>query len=127
MVSNCDIIIKADYPDLYKFHKKNNYDITLVASMKNYIIPYGTCELNSKGHLKSINEKPEYDFLVNTGLYIIESDVLQLIPNNKFYHITHLINDAMKNGKKIGVYPIDDEAWIDVGQWAEYQKVVGKL
>ena len=126
-VTNCDIIIKADYPDLYAFHNNNSYDITLVASMKNYTIPYGTCELNGEGHLKKINEKPEYDVLVNTGLYVLNPDVLQLIPGDKLYHITHLIEDAQKSEKKIGVYPIDDDAWIDVGQWTEYQKAVDQL
>jgi dTDP-glucose pyrophosphorylase len=53
--------------------------------------------------------------------------VLKLIPENKFYHITHLIENAKNQGKKVGVFPIDDDAWIDVGQWAEYIKVVGKL
>jgi NDP-sugar pyrophosphorylase family protein len=127
MVTNCDIIIKADYLDLYAFHQKNSYDITLVASMKNYIIPYGTCELNGEGHLKQINEKPEFDFLANTGLYVLNPDVLHLIPADKLYHITHLIEDAKKSGKRVGVYPIDDDAWIDIGQWAEYKKAVERL
>ena len=127
VVTNCDIIIKADYLDLYAFHQKNSYDITLVASMKNYIIPYGTCELNGEGHLKKINEKPEFDFLANTGLYVLNPDVLQLIRADKLYDITHLIEDAQNDGKKIGVYPIDDEAWIDVGQWADYQKAIERL
>ncbi|MBF89507.1 MAG: hypothetical protein CMG75_07550 [Candidatus Marinimicrobia bacterium] len=127
MVTNCDIIIKADYLDLYSFHNKNKYDITLVASMKNYTIPYGTCELNNEGHLKNINEKPEYDFLVNAGLYVLNPDVLEFIPKDSSYHITNLIEDVQKDGKKIGVYPIDDDAWIDVGQWAEYQKIVERL
>jgi len=127
MVSNCDIIIKTDYLDLYEFHQKNNFDITLVASMKNYTIPYGTCELNGEGHLKQINEKPEYDFLVNTGLYIINPDTLHLIPADKLYHITHLIEATQKSGKQVGVYPIDDDAWIDVGQWTEYQQAVDRL
>jgi len=127
LVTNCDIIIKTDYVDLYKFHQKNDYDITLVASMKNYIIPYGTCELNGEGNLKRINEKPEYDFLVNTGLYVLNPNVMKLIPEGKLYHITHLIDDAKKDGKRIGVYPIADDAWIDVGQWAEYQKAVEQL
>jgi dTDP-glucose pyrophosphorylase len=127
MVTNCDILIKTDYLDLYAFHRYNNYDITLVASLKNYTIPYGTIELNGEGNLQQINEKPEYDFLVNTGLYVINPDILHLIPENKLYHITHLIEDAMSNGKRIGVYPIDEEAWIDVGQWAEYQKAVDRL
>jgi len=126
-VTNCDIIIKADYASLYEFHQKGGYDISLVASAKKYIIPYGTCELSREGHLKQINEKPEYDFLVNTGLYVLNPDVLQLIPGNQLYHITHLIEDAQRSGKKVGVYPIDDDAWIDVGQWAEYQQAVERL
>ena len=126
-VTNCDIIIKADYGSLYEFHQKNNYDITLVASAKEYIIPYGTCELNVEGHLSHINEKPKYDFLINTGLYILNPDVLNMIPKDKFYHITHLIEDAKNQGKKIGVFPVDDDSWIDIGQWTEYQKAIDKF
>lgn len=127
MVTNCDILIKTDFLDLYTFHQKNNYDITLVASIKNYTIPYGTIELNGEGDLKQINEKPEYDFLVNTGLYVLNPDILHLIPENRLYHFTHLIEAARNSGKRIGVYPIDEDAWIDVGQWAEYQKAVDQL
>jgi len=126
-VTNCDIIIKADYTSLYEFHKKGEYDITLVASAKEYIIPYGTCELNGNGHLSHINEKPKYDFLINTGLYVLNPDVVNFIPKDKFYHITHLIEDAKNQGKKIGVFPVDDDDWIDIGQWAEYQKAIDKF
>ena len=126
-VTNCDIIIKSDYVKLYEFHQKSGYDVTLVASTKEYIIPYGTCELSSDGRLSHINEKPKYDFLVNTGLYILNPDLLEFIPKDKFYHITHLIEAANNQGKKIGVFPVDDEAWIDVGQWTEYRKTVARL
>ena len=126
-VTNCDIIIKADYNSLYEFHLKGGYDISLVASAKEYVIPYGTCELNSNGNLSIINEKPRYDFLINTGLYVLNPNVLELIPKNKLFHFTHLIEEAMKQGNKVGVYPIDDDAWIDVGQWAEYQHAVERL
>jgi len=126
-VTNCDIIIKADYNSIYEFHQKNKFDITLVASTKEYTIPYGTCELNEDGHLSRINEKPQYNFLVNTGLYVLNPDVLQFIPSGKIYHITHLIEDLKNSGKKVGVYPVDEDAWIDIGQWAEYKKVMKNL
>jgi len=127
IVTNCDIIIKADYTSIYNFHVKGSYDITVVASTKEYIIPYGTCELNGDGHLSHINEKPKYDFLINTGLYIINPEILKFIPENQFFHITHLIEKVKKEGKRIGVFPIDDDAWIDIGQWAEYKKAVNRL
>ena len=115
--------IKIDKP----WFLSGGINIHNINEIKNYTIPYGTCELNGEGHLKRINEKPEYDFLVNTGLYVVNPYILHLIPKDKLYHITHLIEDIKNKGKKIGVYPIDDDAWIDVGQWAEYQKAVERL
>jgi dTDP-glucose pyrophosphorylase len=126
-VTNCDILIKSDYLNLHDFHNSGGYDLTLVASSKEYVIPYGTCELNSRGYLSHINEKPIFNFLINTGLYILNPDVLNIIPKNKFYHITDLIKDLKKSGKKVGVFPIDDDAWIDIGQWEEYKKVMKLL
>ena len=123
-VSNCDIIVETDYADLYRFHTQNSYDVTLVASAKQFNIPYGICELNGGGSLKLIREKPEYNFLVNTGLYVLNPCVIDLIPDNKLFHITHLIDKVKENGGLIGVYPVSEQAWIDVGQWAEYRKAL---
>jgi NDP-sugar pyrophosphorylase family protein len=83
--------------------------------------------LNGEGQLSHINEKPKYDFLINAGLFVLSPDILELIPKNKFYHMTHLIEDAKNQGKKVGVFPIDDAAWIDVGQWAEYKKALAQF
>lgn len=123
-VSNCDIIIEADYADIFRFHTKNGYDITLVASAKQFNIPYGICELNGEGSLERIKEKPEYNFLVNAGMYVLNPAVLELIPDNQLFHITHLIDKIKENGGQIGVYPVSEKAWIDVGQWAEYRKAL---
>ncbi len=123
-VSNCDIIIEADYADLYRFHMQNRHDITLVASARQFNIPYGICELNGGGSLERIKEKPEYNFLVNAGMYVLNPVVLELIPDNQLFHITQLIEKIKENGGQIGVYPVSEKAWIDVGQWAEYRKAL---
>tara|TARA_Y100001935_G_C17300124_1_gene508708 strand:+ start:749 stop:1801 length:1053 start_codon:yes stop_codon:yes gene_type:complete len=127
IVSNCDTIVSIDYSSLYEFHKKNKFSITLVASLKNYTIPYGTCVLNDEEYLKELNEKPNYDLLVNVGLYILEPVILDYIPNGKIFHITDLIDQLIKNDFKVGVYPIDEKDWIDIGEWSEYQKAVKVL
>ena len=33
----------------------------------------------------------------------------------------------MTKGEKVGVYPISDNSWIDVGQWPEYNKALEKF
>ena len=122
-VSNCDIIIDSDYSDIYKFHQQNKFDLTLVASAKNYEIPYGTCVL-SGGRLESIEEKPSLNYLVNTGLYLINPEVMKLIPKNKYYDMTDLIEEMLSRNMNIGAYTVDEDSWIDIGQWAEYKKAL---
>lgn len=126
-VHNCDIIIEADYADILKFHKTNKNKITIIASLKHYLIPYGIIEMNKGGCLKNIKEKPEFDFFVNTGMYVLEPDVLQDIPKASFFLMTELINQYLKKEKKIGVYPVSDKSWIDIGQWEELQSVLEKI
>ncbi|MDC0059781.1 sugar phosphate nucleotidyltransferase, partial [Pelagibacteraceae bacterium] len=125
-VTNCDVIIDSDYGDIYNFHKSNKNDITLVASTKDFEIPYGICELNKKGKLSNINEKPRQNFLANTGLYVLNPKVLNLIPKNKFFHMTQLIKIAKKRKLLVGVYPVEDSKWVDIGQWSMYRKYTGE-
>jgi dTDP-glucose pyrophosphorylase len=125
-LTNCDIIIDADYFDLLKHHQKQGNDITLVASMKNYRIPYGVCEISNGGVLANLKEKPEFDLLVNTGMYVLNPNVLRYIPENEFFHITDLI-EKIKSTHKIGIYPISENSWTDTGEWIEYKKAIEKL
>lgn len=127
LVTNCDIIIDADYTELLDFHTRNNYDISLVASTMNHKIPYGVCEIESGGLLTKFTEKPEYSFLASTGMYIINPELLELIPENTFYHITHLIEKVRENGGKVGVFPISENSWLDTGEWHEYKKTLERF
>lgn len=122
MVSNCDIIIDCDYSEIVDFHNNNDYDLTMVGSFRHFAIPYGVCEIKKNGLLAKIIEKPEYDFLVSTGMCVLKEKILKLIPKNEKFHITDLIKSAQRDGCKIGVFPISEKLWIDVGQWEEYHK-----
>ena len=126
-VSNCDILVEADYADILKFHYERKNKITLVSSMKNFTVPYGVCEIENGGILKSIQEKPEFDFFVTTGMYLLDKMVLKDIPKNKFYNMTDLISDYLKKGERIGVYPVSEKSWIDIGQMEEMQNTLKNM
>lgn len=126
-VTNSDIILNTDYIDLYNFHSENKNDITLVVAAKEYEIPYGSCEISSNGDLLKINEKPKFNFLINSGLYLLNNKILKLLKKNKKTDMNELIDLAIKNKFKIKIYPVSEKQWIDVGQWVEYKKIVEKL
>lgn len=123
-VSNCDIIIDEDYSEILKFHRQNKNEITVVAALKNYSIPYGTLETGEGGLLKSIHEKPNLTFKINTGMYILEPNLIKEIPEDEFYHITYLIEKLVGERRNVGVFPINEGSWTDIGNWDEYIKYI---
>ena len=60
-------------------------------------------------------------------MYILSPKVIELIPDNKTYHMTDLIKKAKLKRFKIVVYPIDEDRWVDIGQWNEYKNAVSRL
>lgn len=121
-VSNCDIIIDQDYSEIYRYHKSHGNELTLVAALKHYKIPYGTVKTGYNGMLEEMQEKPELTFKINAGLYILESHLLNEIPQDKFFHITDLIEKVKARGGKVGVFPVSEKSWRDIGEWDEYLK-----
>ncbi len=126
-VSNCDIIIQEDYTEIYKYHKESSNEMTAVAFVKEVVIPYGTFEMGKNGLLDSLAEKPRYTFLVNAGLYILEPHLLAEIPEDELFHITHLMEKIISRSGKVGVFPINEGSWLDIGQWQEYQKTLKRF
>ena len=122
-VSNCDILINEDYAQILNYHKQNKNELTVIAAIKTLSIPYGTIITGENGLLESIEEKPTLSFQINTGLYILEPTVFDLIPND-FFHITHLMEALKENGRRVGVYPISQNDYQDMGNWDEYLKMV---
>lgn len=123
-VSNCDIIIDQDYRDVYEYHKTYNNDITIVTAVKNFKIPYGVIETGNYGLMTGLSEKPDLTYMINTGVYILNPELIKEIPENEFYHITHLIEKIRNKGGKVGCFPVSENAWTDMGDWKEYLKLI---
>ncbi|MHB2155797.1 nucleotidyltransferase family protein [Calditrichota bacterium GD2] len=126
-VSNCDILIDQDYREIFKYHKQNKNELTIVAALRHYDIPYGILETGEGGILKQLTEKPNLTFQVNTGLYVLEPHLLNEIPEYKFFHITDLIQKIQDRQGKVGVFPISEKSWIDIGKWQDYQQLFNKI
>ncbi len=126
-VSNCDIIVDADYRDVLKLHTDSKNILTVVGSIQHHRIPYGIIHFVDKGKIEDIQEKPEYDLTVNTGVYVVSRKVLDFIPDGKRFDMTDLIRELIAKREKVGVYPVSEKSYMDIGQWEEYKKALDKL
>ncbi len=126
-VSNCDSINEQDYRDVYDYHVSNHNDMTIVTMVKSFKIPYGVIETGEDGLMTALKEKPEQTYQVNTGVYILNPDLIAEIPKGEFFHITHLMEKVQKRGGRVGCFPVSEHSWKDMGEWPEYLKMIKVL
>jgi hypothetical protein len=41
--------------------------------------------------------------------------------------ITHLLEQVRQRGGRVGVFPVSEQAWFDIGEWAKYFRAVSHL
>ncbi len=126
-VSNCDIIIDQDYRDVYEYHKNNHNDLTIVTAVKSFKIPYGVIETGDDGLMTGLQEKPDITYMINTGVYLLNAECIDEIPEGEFFHITHLMEKIKSRGGRVGCFPVSEHAWKDMGEWPEYLKMIKVL
>lgn len=126
-VANCDSLIRADYTELFQFHKKSGNAITIVAAMKNDVIPYGVVYSKENGEIENMVEKPRRSYFVNTGMYVINPEMIELIPDDTFFHMTDLTEKAIENGYRVGMYPVSEDSFLDMGEFEEMKRMEEKL
>lgn len=125
--SNCDNLLLSNYESILRFHRESNNIITMVCAYKNVIIPYGVIEMGENGSILEMKEKPEFSFLTNTGIYIVEPEVLDDIEDNIAIGFPDIIEKERNKGKKVAIYPVSENDWLDMGQLTELEKMRVRL
>lgn len=127
IVTNCDILIRADYADIYQYHLRMGNELTIVTSLKNVVIPYGVIYSSENGRIESMEEKPQLSYFVNTGMYILNAELVNEIPKDTFFHMTDLADSLLKENRKVGMYPISEDSFLDMGEMEEMRRMEQKL
>ena len=125
--ANCDALLTANYERMLQFHKENNNTITMICAYKNMTIPYGIVEMGKNGSIKGMKEKPIMSFLTNTGIYIVEPEVAFDVQDGIPISFPEIIEMERQKGRKVAVFPISENDWMDMGQLSELEKMRNKL
>ncbi|OOC46915.1 hypothetical protein XO09_04205 [Thermosipho sp. 1223] len=122
-VANCDVLINIDFSEVLEYHSKESSDITIISAKESIDIAYGILEFDKQNNYVKIKEKPNYEFYVNTGIYILNPNIVDLVSLDEKLDMPELIERAKKNNKRIKVYKFEGEM-IDIGQWEYYKKML---
>lgn len=120
IIVNGDVLTNIDFRKLAHHHLESNAEVTICVKEHNLSIPYGVCQIE-EGHLVKIQEKPNYTFLVNTGIYVLKSQLIRQLVKNQAIDMPNFITNLKEQNYKVKVYPIF-EYWLDIGQPDEFKK-----
>ena len=125
--ANCDALLTANYDNMLKFHRENGNAITMICAYKNFTIPYGVVEMGANGVIEGMKEKPFLSFLTNTGIYIVEPEVINDMSDGEAVGFPDIVERQRQKGQRIAAFPVSENDWMDMGQIPELEKMRIKL
>jgi dTDP-glucose pyrophosphorylase len=120
IVMNGDILTKINFQQLLQFHEESESMATMCVREYQLQIPYGVVRTEGT-RLCSIEEKPTERHFVNAGIYVLNPEVLNYIPENQYFDMPSLFELLIKRQEKTNVFPIR-EYWLDIGKIPDFEK-----
>jgi len=120
LVMNGDLLTTIKLTHVLKFHEKYQADCTICIREFAFQLPYGVVEIKSQ-QVTGIQEKPEFKYFVNAGMYVINPQLLTHIPHNRYYQMTSFLDHLIALKCKVEAFPLM-EYWSDIGQLTDYEK-----
>ncbi len=122
IILNSDLLTNIDLEDFFAEFTRQDADMLVASIPYEVSIPYAVLETDpTQNRILSFQEKPVYTFQSNAGIYLLKQEMLPYIPQNRFFNATDLIETLIKEGKRVGYYPILGY-WLDIGKPADYKK-----
>lgn len=114
ILMNGDLISEFNVSKMLSFHEEARAYATMAVTEYVHRIPYGCVEVSSSGQVTKIHEKPIIEKKINAGIYILSPEAVQSIPQNTFFPITTLFENALEQNHACCAYDADSD-WIDIG------------
>lgn len=125
LVMNGDILTQVNFRAMYDYHREHQAEMTVGVRHYEFQVPYGVVECE-ESRITALREKPVQQFFVNAGIYLLEPSVFRFIPEHQRQDMTEVIDRLLKVGANVVSFPIM-EAWIDIGQHADYEKAQSEI
>jgi dTDP-glucose pyrophosphorylase len=120
ILMNGDILTKVNFAHLLDFHAAHKSKATMCVRDYEFQVPYGVIKIDNYNILE-IQEKPKQKFFVNAGIYVLDPEVLDSIPNQERIDMTDLFSKVISLKMPHAVFPIR-EYWLDIGRHSDLDR-----
>ena len=116
-----DSIYGFNLNNMIKQHKQKKSFVTMSLHEYKTNLPYGVIETSKNNKITAWNEKPEIKVKINMGCYVMEPEIMKIIPKNKPYGMDDVIKKVMAQKKLVSSY-LSKNGFIDIGNKESYKK-----
>ncbi|MCH5229066.1 MAG: NTP transferase domain-containing protein [Muribaculaceae bacterium] len=119
IVMNSDLLSVIDFESMYLHHRRSGADFTIGAVPYSVSVPFAIMRL--QGHkVKSLEEKPTYNYFANGGVYIMKSNLISRINKGEYLDAPDFIMTLIKDNFNVSSYHING-TWVDIGSPDDYR------
>lgn len=123
LVLNGDLVTRVDLTAMLAAHATANAEATIGVGPYQVRMPFGAVRTDG-AQLVALEEKPTMSFLVNRGLYVLNGDVVDLVPRDRAFPIITLFERLLQENRRVSVFYFDDD-WMDVGRPTDLRRANG--
>ena len=127
VVFNGDVLTQIDLGAVLRLHRERNARATIVLTPVDNPTAYGLVETDADGNIRRFLEKPKAEEIttnnINAGIYVLEPDTFDRIPNNVSWSIERSYFPSLVERGETFVGYIYDGYWIDIGTPEKYMQV----
>lgn len=123
LVMNADVLTKINFKHLMAFHEEHKSIATMCVREYEFQVPFGVVQLDNH-RLMNILEKPVHQFFVNAGIYVLNPEVVSMVPTNEYFDMPALFDKLIEKQLETAAFPIR-EYWLDIGRKADFERANG--
>lgn len=123
LVMNGDILTDLDFGAFHDGHVAANRLFTISSHRRQHSIDYGVLEADSGRRLTGFREKPQSEYEVSMGVYMVSRHAVQAIPEGRAYGFDHLMLDLIAARRDVAVRCYEGY-WLDIGRPDDYIQAI---
>jgi dTDP-glucose pyrophosphorylase len=119
-VMNGDVLTDINPHEALEKHTRTGASATVCSYAYRFPVPYGIID-DQDGRVVRIREKPEANFNINAGIYVLNPECVGLVPENQFFDMPSLLDKLLFAGKPVEAFALPG-FWIDIGNIDDFQR-----
>jgi NDP-sugar pyrophosphorylase family protein len=124
LMLNGDVLTTLDFRALVAAHEAAGNVLTIATHRRTVRTDYGVLRTNGRragtDRVLEYEEKPELDYTVSMGVYVLECEAVEHVPRGRYYDLPDLVIALLEAGAPVGSYPYEGY-WLDIGREDDYR------